>query len=97
MKTYDKFLGIVAKERNLPADGLRNGIADGRILSGRDALDNKLIRGLGQSRMPLVKAKKPATPPMREDREIWPPFSLGCFGCSQKWRDEDRSFALAAV
>ena len=27
---------------------LRNGIADGRILSGRDALDNKLIDGLGQ-------------------------------------------------
>ena len=24
MGTYDKFLGIVAKERNLPADGLRN-------------------------------------------------------------------------
>jgi len=31
MKTYDKFLGIVAKERNLPADLLRNTIADGRI------------------------------------------------------------------
>ena len=38
MKTYDKFLGIVAKERNLPADLLRNTIADGRILSGKDAL-----------------------------------------------------------
>src|SRR3982751_1287560 len=37
MKTYEKFLGIVAKERNLSADTLRNGIADGRILSGRDA------------------------------------------------------------
>src|SRR4029434_3145513 len=34
METYDKFLGIVAKERNLPADQLRNNIADGRILSG---------------------------------------------------------------
>ena len=38
MKTYDKFLGVVSKERNIPADNLRNGIADGRILSGRDAL-----------------------------------------------------------
>ena len=47
MKTYEKFLGIVAKERNVPAETLRNGIADGRILSGRDALDNKLIDGLG--------------------------------------------------
>src|SRR6267143_893496 len=48
MKIYDKFLGIVAKERNLPAETLRNGIADGRILSGRDALENKLIDGDGQ-------------------------------------------------
>src|SRR2546421_6472221 len=48
MKTYDKFLGIVAKERNLPADLLRNTIADGRILSGREAFDNKLIDGLGE-------------------------------------------------
>src|SRR5262252_10834637 len=48
MKTYDKFLGIVAKERGVPADILRNSIADGRILSGRDALDHKLIDGLGQ-------------------------------------------------
>ena len=37
MKTYDKFLGIVAKERKLPADLLRNTIADGRILSGKEA------------------------------------------------------------
>src|SRR5213592_2053367 len=48
MKTYDKFLGIVAKERNLPADGLRNSIADGRIFSGKEALENKLIDGVGQ-------------------------------------------------
>ena len=40
MKTYDKFLGIVAKERNLSADLLRNTIADGRILSGKDAFEN---------------------------------------------------------
>src|ERR1700752_727497 len=29
MKTYDKFLGIVAKERSVPADLLRNTVADG--------------------------------------------------------------------
>src|SRR2546423_14081424 len=58
MKTYEKFLGIVAKERNLPADGLRNGIADGRILSGRDALDNKLIDGLGQIEDAYAKARE---------------------------------------
>src|SRR5437764_253643 len=37
MKTYDKFLGIVAKERDVPADVLRNTVADGRILSGKSA------------------------------------------------------------
>ena len=35
MKTYDKFLGIVAKERSVPADMLRNTVADGRILVGQ--------------------------------------------------------------
>src|SRR4030081_3580480 len=35
MNTYDKFLGIVANERNLSANSLRNGLADGRILSGK--------------------------------------------------------------
>ena len=58
MKTYDKFLGVVAKERNLPADTLRNGIADGRILSGRDALSHKLIDGLGQLEDAFNKAKE---------------------------------------
>jgi protease-4 len=29
MKTYEKFLGVVAKERSLPAETLRNGIATG--------------------------------------------------------------------
>src|SRR5205814_8909516 len=48
MQTYDKFLGIVSKERSLPADMLRNTLADRRILSGKEALNNKLIDGLGQ-------------------------------------------------
>jgi protease IV len=58
MSTYDKFLGIVAKERNLPADTLRNTIADGRILSGRDAQTNKLIDGLGQIEDAFRKARE---------------------------------------
>src|SRR5438132_8868058 len=48
MQTYDKFLGIVAKERSLPAEMLRNTIADGRILSGKEAFDDQLIDGLGE-------------------------------------------------
>ncbi|HEX4641750.1 MAG TPA: signal peptide peptidase SppA, partial [Chthoniobacterales bacterium] len=58
MKTYEKFLGVVARERNLPADALRNSIADGRILSGKDALENKLIDGTGQIEDAFAKAKE---------------------------------------
>jgi protease-4 len=79
MKTYDKFLGIVAKERNLPADGLRNGIADGRILSGRDALENKLIDGVGQMEDALAKAKELGSAPDAGVVKYGPPFTLGRF------------------
>jgi protease-4 len=47
MQTYGKFVGIVATERNIPEDALRNGVADGRVLSGKDALEAKLIDQLG--------------------------------------------------
>ena len=58
MSTYEKFLGIVAKERELPADGLRHTVADGRILSGRDARENKLIDDLGQIEDAFEKARE---------------------------------------
>ncbi|MBA3543646.1 MAG: signal peptide peptidase SppA [Chthoniobacterales bacterium] len=77
MKTYEKFLGIVAKERNLPADGLRNGIADGRILSGRDALDYKLIDGLGQIEDAYAKARELGRASDARVVKYGPPFSLG--------------------
>jgi len=47
MQTYGKFVGIVATERKIPEDALRNGVADGRVLSGKDALEAKLIDQLG--------------------------------------------------
>ena len=77
MKTYEQFLGVVAKERNLPADQLRNGIADGRILSGRDALDNKLIDGLGQIEDAYAKAKELGNARDAKVVKYGPPFSLG--------------------
>ncbi|HET6645278.1 MAG TPA: signal peptide peptidase SppA, partial [Fimbriimonadales bacterium] len=76
MKTYEKFLGIVARERNLPADALRNGIADGRILSGRDALEYKLIDGLGQIEDAYAKAKELGRAPNAKIVKYSPPFSL---------------------
>ena len=72
MQTYDKFLGIVSKERSLPADMLRNNIADGRILSGKEALNNKLIDGLGQIEDAFAKAKATVV-------KYGPPFSLARF------------------
>jgi protease-4 len=79
MKTYDKFLGIVARERNLPADALRAGIADGRILSGKDALDNKLIDGLGQIEDAFAKAKQLSNAPDAAVVKYGPPFVLSRF------------------
>jgi len=79
MSTYDKFLGIVAKERNLPADLLRNTIADGRILSGKEALQNKLIDGLGELDDAFTKAKQLANAPGAKVVKYGPPFSLARF------------------
>ncbi len=79
MKTYEQFLGVVAKERRLPADFLRNGIADGRILSGRDALENKLIDGLGQIDDAYAKAKELGHAPGAKIVKYGPPFNLGRF------------------
>src|SRR5881398_760922 len=79
MKTYDKFLGIVAKERNLPADLLRNTIADGRILSGKEAFEHKLIDGLGELDDAFRKAKELGNAPDAKVVKYGPPFSLSRF------------------
>jgi protease-4 len=79
MKTYDKFLGVVAKERKLPADLLRNTIADGRILSGREALEHKLIDGLGELDDAFSKAKELGNAPDARVVKYGPPFSLSRF------------------
>jgi len=77
MKTYEKFLGIVARERHLSADNLRNGVADGRILSGRDALEYHLVDGLGQIEDAWAKAKELGRAPNARLVKYRPPFSLG--------------------
>jgi protease-4 len=79
MKTYDKFLGIVAKERKLPADLLRNTIADGRILSGKEAFEHKLIDGLGELDDAFSKGKQLGNAPDARVVKYGPPFSLGRF------------------
>jgi protease IV len=79
MKTYDKFLGIVAQERNLPADQLRATVADGRILSGKDALEHKLIDGVGQIEDAFQKAKELGNAPEATVVKYGPPFAFSRF------------------
>ena len=56
MDTYGKFVGIVAHERKLNEEELRNGLADGRVISGKDAKEAKLINGLGEVEDAYAKA-----------------------------------------
>ena len=56
MDTYGKFVGIVAKERKRNEAELRNGLADGRIISGKEAKEAKLIDATGQLEDAYAKA-----------------------------------------
>ena len=58
METYGKFVGIVAHERKLDEGGLRKGLADGRVISGKEARDAKLIDGLGEVEDAYAQAMK---------------------------------------
>lgn len=58
MQTYDKFVGIVADERKLLLDELKTGIADGRIVSGKDALAAKLVNAVGSLEDAYAKARE---------------------------------------
>jgi len=56
MDTYGKFVGIVARERKQKEDDLRHGMADGRIISGKDAREAKLIDANGEVEDAYAKA-----------------------------------------
>lgn len=58
MQSYDRFVGIVAKSRNLDEQSLRLGVADGRILSGTDAYAAKLVNQLGYVEDAFTKARE---------------------------------------
>ena len=57
MQTYDRFLGIVAKARHLDPKVLQSGVADGRVLSGKDAYAAKLVDQLGYIEDAYEKAR----------------------------------------
>jgi protease-4 len=56
METYGKFVGIVAHERKINEDELRHGIADGRVISGKDAKAFNLINATGELEDAYAKA-----------------------------------------
>ena len=73
MQTYDRFLGIVATARHLDPKVLQSGIADGRVLSGKDAYATKLVDQLGYIEDAYDKAralgKAPGAEIVRYDRK----------------------------
>jgi protease IV len=56
MQTYSKFVGIVAAERKLDEQTLRAGLADGRVISGKDAQAARLIDEIGDLDAAIAKA-----------------------------------------
>ena len=82
MDTYGKFVNIVANERKIPIDKLTNptdGFADGRVISGKDALDDHLIDQLGQIEDAFDKARELGKAPDAEVVRYQPAFALGKF------------------
>lgn len=58
MKMYDKFVGIVAEARKIDKDKLKATVADGRVVTGQEALENKLVDGVGYVEDAFAKAKE---------------------------------------
>lgn len=46
-KMYDRFLGIVSEARGVDKETLKSTVADGRVVTGREALDAKLVDQIG--------------------------------------------------
>ena len=65
--TYQKFLKVVADSRHMSVDAV-NTIAQGRVWTGEQALQNKLVDQLGGFSDALAAAKKAAKLPL--DREV---------------------------
>jgi protease-4 len=77
MQSYDRFVGIVAKARNLEEESLRLGVADGRILSGTDAFAAKLVNQLGYVEDAFEKAAELGKAPGARIVRYKRPLSLG--------------------
>ncbi|MCH1505369.1 MAG: signal peptide peptidase SppA [Verrucomicrobiales bacterium] len=55
---YTRFLGIVAEARSIPVEILKSGIADGRVITGKQALSDGLIDETGYIEAAYKKARE---------------------------------------
>lgn len=76
-QSYGRFVGIVARERKIDEAELRAGVADGRIVSGQDALAAKLVDGVGGLDEALDKARALANAPNASAIRYNAPFVFG--------------------
>ena len=76
MEVYSKFVGIVSDERNISLEKLKDGIADGRIFSGKQAKEEGLIDEVGYFEDAIDAAKELAK--LKEAKVVHyaKPFSL---------------------
>ncbi|MGF1678939.1 MAG: signal peptide peptidase SppA [Candidatus Methylacidiphilales bacterium] len=93
-ETYNKFLGVVAEERKKDAEEMRNGLADGRILSGKRALEAGLIDSTGYFDDAVEMAMELGGVEQASVVEIQAPYNFGrllrLFGSSIQNRGEMR-------
>lgn len=75
-EVYEKFVSIVARERQMTVDELKDGIADGRILTGKQASEAGLVDGVGYLEDAIQKAKELASIEKARVVRYAPPFSL---------------------
>ncbi|MFA5193624.1 MAG: signal peptide peptidase SppA [Verrucomicrobiia bacterium] len=57
MSDYERFIEVVAEGRHMKAAALKTGLADGRVLSGPEALAHKFVDQLGYFEDAVTKAK----------------------------------------
>lgn len=92
---YERFIGIVAEARGIPAPDLRSGVADGRVLTGAAALEHRLIDATGYIEEAYAKARELAQAPnariVRYGQDISFASLIGFLGTSSmKQADEKR-------
>lgn len=87
-RMYDRFLGIVSEARKLSREELRAGIADGRLFTGREAMEKKLVDEVGYIERAYALARElgqaPGASVVRYQHVARLRDLLGIFGSAQE-------------